>query len=272
MASKKSIKKVEAVAIKSAEDIAKDIQQIQQKTREALSVIDAAFLDKQKELSAISDAIKAKNEELEELHGKEAILTSIEDLRENLEDRRHENKRALGKLKVEFDDSKADLERTLRRIKSDGEQILADEARARKIALEDEDRKRQIGYEERETELIKRTMVLDERAQELGSFEDRLNKEVGKAKGMAERNADIRIRQMETEHKAVVDILESKLQQYVQEISDLKLRLETAETTSRMASEKVVAIANSALDKESERKVSERISQMAGEFASSPKR
>ncbi len=272
MASKKSVKKIEAVAIKSAEDIAKDILRIQQKTREALSQIDAAFIDKQTELSAVVDSIKAKTVELDELYGKEKVLQSIEELEEQLVDKKHENSRAIKKMVIGFEDNKTELERQLRKIRIDGEQSIDDEARARKIAIEDEDRQRKIAYEERETDLIKKTMALDERAIELGSFEDRLNKEVGKAKGMAERNAQIEIRQKETEHKAIVDILEAKLQQAVQEINDLKLRLETAETTSRMASEKVVAIANSALDKESERKVSERISQMAGEFASSPKR
>ena len=276
MASRKSTKKttktVESVAIKSAEDIAKDILQIQQKTREALSQIDAAFIDKQTELSAVIDNIKAKTSELEELHGKEEILLSIEELDEKLEDRKHETERAMKKLRIEFQDNRLELERQLNLTRQGEERRLADEARARQIVQEDEDRARKLAHEEREQELIKRTMVLDERAAELGSFDERLNKEIGKAKGMAERNAQIEIRQKETEHKAIVDILEAKLQQAVAEIADLKLRLETAETTSRMAGEKVVAIANSALDKESERKVSEKISQMAGEFASSPKR
>lgn len=272
MASKKSVKKIENVAIKSAEDIAKDILQIQQKTREALSQIDAAFIDKQAELSAVVDSIKAKTDELDELYDKEKVLQSIEELNEKLADTKHENGRAIKKMMLDFEDKKFELERELQSHIRLGKQAVEDEARARKIAIEDEDRQRKIAHEEREQELIKRAMTLDEKAMELGSFDDRLNKEIGKAKGMAERNADIRVKQLETEHKAIVDILEAKLQQAVQEINDLKLRLETAETTSRMASEKVVAIANSALDKESERKVSERISQMAGEFASSPKR
>lgn len=272
MASKKSVKKIENIAIKSAEDIAKDILRIQQKTREALSQIDAAFVDKQTELSSVIDAIKAKTVELDELYDKEKVLQSIEDLNEQLVDKKHENSRAIKKMVIDFEDKKSELERELQGHIRLGKQAVEDEARARRIAIEDEDRKRNLAYEEREAALVKKQAELDEQAFELGSFEDRLNKEIGKAKGMAERNAQIEIRQKETEHKAIVDILEAKLQQAVQEINDLKLRLETAETTSRMANEKVVAIANSALDKESERKVSERISQMAGEFASSPKR
>ena len=276
MPSKKSTKKasktIESVAIKSADDIANDIQKIQQRTREALSQVDAALVSQHEELAKTTVAITQRREELEELHGKEEILLSIEELEEKLEDRRHETERAMKKLRIEFQDNKLELERQLNLTRQGEERRLADEARARQIVQEDEDRARKLAHEEREQELIKRTMVLDERAAELGSFDERLNKEIGKAKGMAERNAQIEIRQKETEHKAIVDILESKLQQAVEEITSLKIRLQSAESSVKLAQEKSAAIATAALDKEAGKQALERVSSLATEFASSGKR
>lgn len=272
MASKKSVKKIENIAIKSADDIAKDIQEIQKKTREALSVIDAAFIEKQAELSVVIELIQEKNRELEETYDKEKVLQSIEDLKEELVDRRHESDREIKRIKLDFNDKKEELERALQTQIKIGKETIQDEQRARRILIEDEERARKIAHEERENELLKQQMQLDERAVELGSFEDRLAKEVGKAKGIAERNAQIEIRQKDTEHKAIVDILESKLQQSVGEINELKLRLQTAETTAKLAQEKSAAIATAALDKEAGKLAMEKVSALASEFASGNKR
>lgn len=271
MASKK-VKKVEAIASKSVDDIAKELAQIQQKSRETLSQIDAAFVEKQQELIDTMDAIKDKKAELEELHGKEKIAQEIERLEEELHDARHDHERALARMRVEFDDAKIEQDRAFKMAQVAEKQRIADEARARKLAHEDEDRTRQLSFEEVERRHAQREAELNAQAEELGSFEERLNKEVGKAKGMAERAADQRIKQIEVEHKAVTDILEAKIQSQVQEIEGLKIRLETAETTAKLAQDRASAIATASLDKEAGKAALEQVSGLAKEMAMSGKR
>lgn len=271
MASKKK-QSIDKVAAKSVNDMSKGISELGQKAREALSSLEGAFFEKSQELEGVMEAIQAKQEELEELHGKEKVLQDIDTLKEELEDKQNENERSMKRLSQSMEDKQLELVRKHRMIDTEFKQKMEDEVRARRIAREDEDRAREIDFQKRTSELDDQAKLLAAKEVELGSFDEAVKKKSDKAIAAASREMKFKEEKREAEHKAVQDIMEAKIQTLTQENIQLKERIDTLEDETKTAQDRAQAIAVASLDKEAGKAALEHVQGLASKMAESPRR
>lgn len=251
MASRKKKVNVEAVAAKSIDTLNSELVTLQTMSREALSNMSEAFIQKREELDDVTEVIKEKKSELEELFGKERVLQETDELEEQYQDAKHVNERKTRLLEISHEDRLADLQRTHKDIERQEKQRLQDERRSRAIALEDEERQRQLAFADRESELQSRADEIAKQESDLGSFEDRVKGDVAKQVNAIKRELEFKSKTQEAENKAVVDILEAKVIQLESDKAELAQRLEKAERSAAAAVDKANAIAIATVDAES---------------------
>lgn len=270
MASKKS--SVEKVASKSVEVMSKEILDLQQRTREALSTIDGAFVEKQDELRNLLEVIQEKRDELQTLFGQEQILKTMQQLQEDLEDRRHSNDRMIGKMAQDFEDARAEQVRQQKMAGLAYQQKMADEERTRKIKQEDEDRARNLAYQEQVDFLNRMKADLEAKDAELGNFDDAVKAKVEKQVGAIKREMKFEAEKKAAEDRAVQEILEAKVKALVEENTNLKAQLATAQAAAEAAAAKAHAIAVAAMDKDAGKQALEEVRSMAHQMAGAPRK
>ena len=236
-APKKEIK-IEEVAAKTVDDITADLVKTQNQLRGALTSVGDALIAKREQLSDMVQAIEIKQDELNELIEKEKVILALQELKEELEDAKHEHERKVSQLEVLYEDKSSELLRNFQRAEKEAKQQEEDAARERRIALEDEDLRRQRQQEEIEFTLTEKGAELDKRATELGDFEKRVEQELDRRIRGEKVRMSFESQALKKETEAAIKILEAQVEQLKEQNSDLGLRLVRAEGDAKSAAER----------------------------------
>jgi hypothetical protein len=275
MPTKKTTKKelkIEEIAAKTIDEISADLVSTQNKSRTAFNTVGDALITKKSELEDLIQAIELKQAELKELGEKEKLALSIQELREQFEDRKHEFERNEKQLKMDYEDKQESLERAYQANVLQEKRRIEDEERSRSITLEDEDRIRERTLLDREAELVARENELEKKALELGSFENRVEEEVERKVQAAKVKMNFESQSLKTKYDAEIQIQKSQIAQLEALNADLTNKLGRAEDQAQAAADRANAIAIASLDAESGKKALEKVESIAQKQAESGKR
>lgn len=275
MPAKKPAKKaaqIEAVAAKSTDQLTEDFLKLQNAARLTISDLTEAFLNKKSELEALLMAISEKEGELTELVGKEKVSLSLKELEEAFKDSKYKMNKELERIKAEHQDAIDQMAREEQKAEDELKFSIGQASRERQNAREDEDRERELAYQDRLRDISRREAEIAELQHKAEAYKQDLEVKASKQINAIKRENDYRVKQLEIDHAANNRIAEADISRLQEEITVLRNRLEQAELAAAHAAQRNNEIAQAALEAQAGKQALDKIEGIAQEQARSGKR
>lgn len=258
-----SSEKIASSIAKSSVDISKQLAAINETAQEEIA-----------KLNTIREAITFKEEELTELHGKEQVLKSIEELQLEAENSKNEfdaqvaeRHEAWRKEQVQHEqqiaDRNAQVARNRQREEDEYLYRIEQERKASDNEWNDKLYQRKLveqrridaleqSWKDREAALAKREAEIAEKQELLENFDAKIKEAeeaaAAKAKQSVYAEMSIKTQLKEKDFENTKSLLDQKIQNYETSVNDYKAQIATLEQQNADAREKIQLMANAAMD------------------------
>lgn len=259
MAKKKKVK-AEDLLTTAVSDLVSSMAAMQHDHREAFSQVQQDVVDLVEAIKQLNELKEAREAEIKQLHGAEKKLDDMAALE-------REYQEAVAQHKYELDQLKRQYGEEVERFNEETER----KKRKRAWTFEDEDRTRSQALGEQEAALVQRAKELQAQAAEIGTFEERVARDVAKQTAAIKREYDFKAREAAATSEAEMRVRDGILSAKDDQIADLTKRLASAERARDEAQARAAAIATSALDKEAGAQALQELRQVAHKQAEGKK-
>lgn len=203
----------------------------------ALADIQRELIERMGDLQTINAAIELREADIETLHGKDAVLMSLDDLNTKLATERQNFTVALAQARAEYERAMADLTtQRQREVAEYGYKLKQDrqaEADTYKRGVEDRNRQEQLRQAEFDRRLAEAEADLAGRKQKIAEAEQLLATFDARVEAVAKEKADAQVRQikMALDHQAKLDAVtnQAALRQAESDAARARADLEKAE-------------------------------------------
>lgn len=268
----KKAQQISQISEKTLNEISVEIANLQGIIRDSLSGIEMELIKKKEDLDNLETLTKEKGDELSELHGKEKILLSLQELSDQYQEEQRKINSSILELRNSYEDQKREFKHSMANEIAEKKALLLEEDRARKEMLEEENFNRQKIQREEAYRLQTWEDELKKVAEKLGVFEERVKAEVAKQVEAIKREFSHKERILTVESTAKIDIFQSRITQLTEENNKLTERLNNSEKQALAAIERANAVAIASVDAESGKKALDELRTVAHKQAESGKR
>lgn len=235
----------------------------------ALDGVAEELLAKTEELKTVREAIDLETAELETLHGKEIVASSIkalveeyqareDELQKRIEELEHLHVDRAASLDKAFKEQEAERNKNWKREDSDYQYNLAiarkqktdafaEEDRLRKIANDEKQRLFDQAFTQREQTIASAEGELTTLRTRVAGFDKELSVAEGKGRGMAESAAKHQVALLEAQHNATVRILEGEKKALFEANTTLANNVTSISAQLKAANEHIQKISSDAL-------------------------